>query len=98
MAADRRRLERLSPRLRMIANGNAEVNASRAQLSGSVTTTDAAVRRYRPLARLEAAQQGLPDQPLEDPPDLVVARSATVSCFVQFEDPNRPSKRVIGAA
>lgn len=91
---DTRYLLRLSPRLRMIANGNSEVNTYRAQLSGSVRTTDPQVKLYRPLEKLEAAEQHDPSRTLGDPPDLVVSRAIEVSCFVHHEDPNRPSRRI----
>ena len=96
MARDERHLQRLLPRLRMIANGNSEVNAYRAQLSGSVKTTDAQAKQHRPLAKLEAAQSHDPSSGLDDPPDLVTARAVEVGCFIQLEDPTDPSREITG--
>ena len=91
-------LQRLSPRLRMIANGNYEVNTYRAQLSGSVKTSRAKASEYKAVAKLEAAQMFDPAKKLKKPADLEPARAVEVSCFIHLEDPGNPTKKITADA
>jgi len=91
------RPELLSPKVRMIANGDAEVNGYRALLASSVsssvaTTTEELLRAAADEAPGQSEDTTSPDTtpskdttPEADRPGLVPATSASVSCFVHLE-------------
>lgn len=97
MATPKDDLERLEPRLRMIVNGDAEVNTLRSELSGSVCSQVKAARRYRPVERLEQAVIG-PDGKRRADRALApaaarkrrtlkapVGREVTIGCFIHLD-------------
>lgn len=76
--------QRLSPKLRMIINGDSEVNGIRSVLSGSVQS-DTRVAEYANEALEKAASDGPPPE-LEKPESMERATSrARVSCFVHLD-------------
>jgi subtilisin family serine protease len=76
--------QRISPRLRLIVNGDIEVNANRAELSASVKSTSR--RADRAKSRLEEAALAADDKkPVEPGSRGRATRTAIVSCFVHME-------------
>jgi len=109
MPIPRKYMERLSPRLRMIVNGDDEVNAHRSEMSGAVVTPPELARRYRveqALVQAEAAPAA--EAPLPEPPGQeALETDVRVSCFLQFEGTGnrkavrraaRPGRRQLAAA
>jgi subtilisin family serine protease len=84
--------QRIEPKLRMINNGDEEVNTLRAESSGSVGVTSALAKRYPQVRGLQAVPgepASVPVPPdMESPPDNV-----RVSVFVELdEDQDVPTK------
>jgi subtilisin family serine protease len=76
--------QRLSPKLRMIINGDSEVNGIRSVLSGSVQS-ESTVAEYATVALEKAASEGAPPE-LVKPKSMKGATStARVSCFVHLD-------------
>lgn len=109
MPIPRKYMERLSPRLRMIVNGDDEVNAYRSELSGAVATPPKLARRYAvKRALVEAEASPAAEGPLPEPPSQEALESdVRVSCFLQFEGSGngkasrrarRRARRQLGAA
>lgn len=97
MALDPRYARRVAPRLRVIANGDEEVNAYRSVIASAVATTGTMVERFDPVAGLERAARV--DEPAAAPetrmlgkppshPDDYVDRRTRVNCFVELADPD----------
>jgi subtilisin family serine protease len=89
MAIDQENLERLGPRLRVICNGDAEVNAIRSELSAVVEAEPSVVIRHRARERLrqavsEPARAGALAPPPSDQPSTDEVK---VSCFVWLTGP-----------
>ena len=87
MAISQDNLERVGPRLRVVCNGDREVNGLRAQLSAAVAATPALAKRVRALEKLqqavsEPAKAGaLPKPPSKQPS----TDDVKVSCFVRLD-------------
>ncbi len=82
--------QRLSPKVRMIVNGDDEVNGYRAGMSASVQTQSQVAGDLETVATLAAAAENHPDtDELDAPPSGVrPARRARVSCFVHLDNPS----------
>ncbi|MCP4228435.1 MAG: hypothetical protein GY773_34215, partial [Actinomycetia bacterium] len=77
--------QRLSPKLRMIVNGDAEVNGYRAAMSASVTSGSPRSRNAH-VDLADAAARAQPDDDIEKPPSRKDATDAAlVSCFVHLD-------------
>lgn len=78
--------QRLSPKVRMIVNGDDEVNGMRSVLSSCVRS-ESEVVEYAEDALAQAAYDRPPDELPEKPPSLdgAAARNACVSCFVHVD-------------
>lgn len=86
MAISRDNLERVGPRLRVVCNGDAEVNGLRAQLSASVEATPALAKRVSAREKLkqavsEPAKAGALSKPPSKQPST---DDVKVSCFVRL--------------
>lgn len=86
MAIQKENLERLEPRLRVICNGDEEVNALRSELSGAVQAAPDTVTQYQPKetlqqARREPKQAGELPKPPSDQPS---AEKVKVNCFIRL--------------
>jgi len=82
-------IERLQPRLRMIANGDTEVNAVRAEHCSAVKVSPETAREvslHRTEASAPVAPSRAPGAAREAPPHLTEPAKATVSVFVQLTD------------
>jgi subtilisin family serine protease len=81
-----RKATRLDPKLRMILNGDEEVNTRRAELSGSVITSQKLVDQF-PQQRTLAEKPGLPTKAAlpEPPPFEGVSDEVIISVFVELE-------------
>lgn len=104
MAIDLEHAQRVAPRLRVIANGDEEVNAYRSTIASAVTTTRTMVDRYRPLEKLrQAADIEAPEAKpeiaeLEKPPshpEDYLDRRTRINCFIQVADPEARTARVL---
>src|SRR5262245_65858026 len=99
MAIQQDNLERVGPRLRVVCNGDAEVNGIRAEISGSVEADAAVVKRVAAREKLERAVSRPKDygKPLKKPPSgrplLDVVRA---SCFVRLASPETELDRLPG--
>ena len=83
-------LERLGPRLRVICNGDEEVNALRSELSAAVEAKPAVVQKHRARESLRQAsstpaQAGKAKAPPSHQP---LTDGARVSCFVRLASPD----------
>lgn len=84
-------LERLEPRLRMICNGDAEVNALRSEVSSTVEASRSLARKHRARERLREAVSR-PEQAgelAEPPSDQPLPQDVRVSCFVRLDGSGR---------
>lgn len=82
--------QRLSPKLRMIINGDHEVNGHRAELSASVQSSAAASERAAQQLT-EAVHIKVPTDELKQPKSVKEATdTAKVSCFVHLTSPAAP--------
>ncbi len=87
MAISQDNLERVGPRLRVVCNGDREVNGLRAQLSAAVAATPALAKRVRALEKLQQAVSkpaktgALPKPPSKQPS----TDDVKVSCFVRLD-------------
>ncbi|HET7698430.1 MAG TPA: S8 family serine peptidase, partial [Vicinamibacterales bacterium] len=81
------------PRLRMICNGDEEVNALRSELSATVQAPQPVAERYRAKEMLQRAAKapGPLETMLAPPSDQPLTDAVKVSCFVRLADPARPS-------
>src|SRR5687768_10801212 len=93
MSIKQESLEKLGPRLRMICNGDEEVNALRAEISATVQAPQAVAERHRAKEMLQqAAKTPAPLETLSAPPsDQPLTDAVKVSCFVRLADPDRRS-------
>ena len=93
MSIKQESLEKLGPRLRMICNGDEEVNALRAELSATVQASQSVAERHRAREMLQqAAKTPAPLETLSAPPsDQPLTDAVKVSCFVRLADPDRRS-------
>jgi subtilisin family serine protease len=89
MGIRQQNLEKLDPRLRVICNGDDEVNALRSELSAAVQAPPAVVRQYQARTMLQqAVKKPRRREPLPAPaPDQPPADAVKVSCFVRLVDP-----------
>ncbi len=79
--------QRLSPKLRMIVNGDAEVNGYRAAMSASVTSRSPRSRNAH-VELADAAVRAQPEEGIEAPPSRKDATDAAlVTCFVHLNTP-----------
>lgn len=80
-------LERLEPRLRVICNGDAEVNALRSELSSAVEAPESLARRHRSRDMLrQAVSTPREAGPLHQPPSgQPLEKVVLVSCFVRLD-------------
>ena len=94
MAIKQESLEKLGPRLRMICNGDEEVNALRSELSATVQAPQAVAGRHRAKEMLQqAAKKPAALETVSAPPsDQPLTDAVKVSCFVRLADPARPSE------
>src|SRR5688572_5389049 len=94
MAIKQESLEKLGPRLRMICNGDEEVNALRSELSATVQAPQAVAKRHRAKEMLQqAAKKPAALETVSAPPsDQPLTDAVKVSCFVRLADPARPSE------
>jgi subtilisin family serine protease len=92
MTVGRENLERIGPRLRLIVNGDAEVNALRAELSAAVQTTAPVATQHRAAEKLLGAVKApARAAPLAQPPSGQPATNAVkVSCFVRLTSADAP--------
>jgi subtilisin family serine protease len=102
MAIKQEHLERLGPRLRVVVNGDAEVNGLRAQLSAAVEAKASATTQKAAQEVLQQAVEPRKVGALAKPPSGQPATDAVrVSCFVRLSRPDtklrglpgRPIKR-----
>ena len=93
MSIKQESLETLGPRLRMICNGDEEVNALRAELSATVQAPESVAERHRGREMLQqATKTPAPFETLSAPPsDQPLTDAVKVSCFVRLADPDRRS-------
>ena len=97
MAIKHDNLERLSPRLRVVCNGDAEVNGLRAELSAAVEAKPAIAKRFRTREKLLGAASKPPTRRLTKPPSQARATDAvTVNCFVTLASSETARGRVPG--
>ena len=78
--------QRLAPRLQMIINGDDEVNAYRALLSASVTTSEAAVKAAGALDQLRESPANRQERAARKEELAKYERKVRVSCFVHLEE------------
>jgi subtilisin family serine protease len=100
MAIRQGNLERLGPRVRVVCNGDAEVNSLRAELSGSVEAEESVAKRNAARKKLAGAvsQPGESDHPYTKPPSGRQPTGAVrVSCFVRLATPDTPIGQLPGA-
>jgi subtilisin family serine protease len=89
MSTDSRIAQRIDPKLRMIANGDEEVNTLRGELSGAVQASAALVERYD-RARGSFAVPG-PPATVPEPPKLEsVSDDVEISVFVELDEEAEP--------
>jgi subtilisin family serine protease len=99
MAISQDNLERLGPRLRVVVNGDAEVNGLRAELSAAVEAQPSLAKGLGTRQMLQRAvsrpeQAGaLPAPPADQPPTDAVK----VSCFVRLAGPDSDPDPLPGA-
>ena len=92
MAVRQENLERLGPRLRVVCNGDTEVNSLRAQLSAAVEANERALDPRGARNKLQQAVSRAQDAgPLpQPPPDQPPTDAIRVSCFVRLAGPEVP--------
>ena len=98
MAISPDNLERLGPRLRVVCNGDAEVNGLRAELSAAVEATPTLARQLAARERLQQAVRK-PDtgRTLPTPPSRQPSTDAVkVSCFVRLAGAEATRPRLPG--
>ena len=85
-------LERLGPRLRVVCNGDTEVNSLRAQLSAAVEAKPVAIEARVAREKLQkAVSRPREAGPLPQPPsDQPMTDAIRVSCFVRLTGPEAP--------
>ena len=99
MAIQQDNLERVGPRLRVVCNGDAEVNGIRAEISGSVEADAGVAKRVAARAKLERAVSRPKDygkalkKPPSGRPPINVVRA---SCFVRLATPDTRLDRLPG--
>jgi subtilisin family serine protease len=99
MAIQQDNLERVGPRLRVFCNGDAEVNGIRAEISGSVETDAAVVKKVAAREKLERAVSRPKDygkalkKPPSGRPPIDVVRA---SCFIRLATPETRLDRLPG--
>ena len=83
-------LERLGPRLRVICNGDEEVNALRSELSATVEARPAVAKKHRAKERIRQASRTVAQvaKPKAPPSKQPLTDGALVSCFVQLARPD----------
>src|SRR5262245_64550284 len=99
MAIQQDNLERVGPRLRVVCNGDAEVNGIRAEISGSVEADAAVVKRVAAREKLERAVSRPKDygKPLKKPPSgRPLINVVRASCFVRLATPETRLDRLPG--
>lgn len=84
-AKDFKNRERLAPRLRMIINGDDEVNSYRSVLSASVTAPKVAIEEVQPIAGLRQASHSGKGEAATKGVDTY-QRQVRVSCFVHLDE------------
>lgn len=91
-------LERLAPRIRVVCNGDSEVNENRAQLSAAVEAPPSPARQAAAQRRLKAAVSRPKDagrQP-KPPSKQPASRAVKVSCFIRLAAADRRPKGLPG--
>ena len=83
-------LERLGPRLRVICNGDAEVNALRSELSASVEADPPVVQQHkaREMLRQAVSKPAHAGKLAAPPSDQPLTIAVKVSCFVRLTGPH----------
>ena len=82
MSIKQESLEKLGPRLRMICNGDEEVNARRSELSASVKAPPALAQQYRAMEMLQqAVARPATKEALTAPPRSTVDRQREAELF-----------------
>lgn len=98
MAINQENLERLGPRLRVVCNGDAEVNELRAQLSAAVEAKPSLAKQR---AAHEMLQQAVSEPKKVDalakpPSDQQTTDTVKVSCFVRLAGPETKLQKLPG--
>ena len=83
-------LEKLGPRLRMICNGDEEVNARRSEISASVQAPPPLAEQYKAKETLQQATREPSSREAPAPPsDQPLTDKVKLSCFVRLAEPDR---------
>jgi subtilisin family serine protease len=98
MSIRQENLEKLGPRLRVICNGDEEVNALRSELSAAVQAPPPVAQQHKAKEMLQqAVKQPTPKEALAAPPsDQPLTDAVKVSCFVRLADPDARSNVLPG--
>jgi subtilisin family serine protease len=90
MKINSRTAQRIDPKLRMILDGDEEVNTLRAELSGAVQAAPALTERF-PQVRRSFAVPGRPSEAPEPPKLETLSDDVTVSVFIELDDETDPT-------
>jgi subtilisin family serine protease len=91
MNINQENLEKLGPRLRMICNGDEEVNALRSEISGTVQVSRPVAEQHDAIEKLRRAVRKPEAKEAPPPPsDQPLADTVKVSCFVRLSEPDAP--------
>lgn len=100
MAIRPENLERLAPRLRVVCNGDEEVNGLRAELSAAVEAKQPLARRLdaRQVLKRATSRSAAPRMIEAPPRDQKSIDAVKVSCFVRLASPDIAAPRLPGGS
>jgi subtilisin family serine protease len=100
MSINQENLEKLGPRLRMICNGDEEVNALRSEISATVQVPAPVAERHKAKEMLQQAvkKPDVKEPPAAPPHDQPLPDTVKVSCFVRLTDPDAAAQVLPGNA
>ena len=90
MKMNARTAQRIDPKLRMILDGDEEVNTLRAEVSGAVQAAPVLTERF-PQMRRSFAVPGRPSEAPEPPKLETLSDDVTVSVFIELDDETDPT-------